>query len=235
MGLGKLDVNQGQITLQGGTSCKYSDMECFDVIHGATFWDSPLEGLSCEENSVFQLLYTGPATKIIYYTHTEPEEYLFVKAGDIEFSLKLINKLVVCVQHRYTIEHPKLVIAELTDVSVGPKKTFGEPVTAAGLNIITYVNAKFIHVYRNIETSRSALQGIQKSQFELEYRVLQNLQTLAMLSPENFPYEYFKEPGYTAIRGVVIHLAKCIPQNVYYRLTDQICYNELTITTNRCS
>lgn len=59
-------------------------------------------------------------------------------------------------------------------------------------------------------------------------RITENLMSLAMISPNDFSYSYFSEPGYTAvIRGEVAHIAKCKPVIVTpISPKDGLCYNE---------
>jgi len=55
--------------------------------------------------------------------------------------------------------------------------------------------------------------------------------TLAIIAPKEFAFEYYKQPGCTAVvRGEVVHVAKSQPVNVTFDPTPTMkCYNELPI------
>lgn len=67
----------------------------------------------------------------------------------------------------------------------------------------------------------------------MKNRITENMMTLALLSPKEFAYQYFKSPGYTAVvRGEVAHVAKCREVAVIPKVMDSECYNELPVICN---
>lgn len=69
---------------------------------------------------------------------------------------------------------------------------------------------------------------------QADNKIIQNMMTLATLSPHQFAYSYFGEEGYTASqRGEIIYLVKCNPVVVNYTQSlDNTCYQEIPVTFN---
>ena len=61
---------------------------------------------------------------------------------------------------------------------------------------------------------------------------MRNVLAIANISPDLFAYKLMKGPGYLAmVAGEVIHIIKCIPNEVKIQHSDN-CYTELRVSHN---
>ena len=114
-GLATVDLDNDLIKLFGGTTCIYSIGRCEDMIYGTIIWDSASIDLSNCDMKRYAVLYDGPALISTYPpTQTTPaREIVSVKREVIGFSLVLIRQALLCSQHGYISEHPKLFIIKI--------------------------------------------------------------------------------------------------------------------------
>jgi len=233
-----LDIGTNKIIFGDGTRCDYTNMECFTNQKGYAFWDSFVHIESCfSQPDNFQVLYQGQATKITeYFKNKIPYiSYLFTTHGhDISIASKMAHEQ--CGIEVIQTEHPKLTIIE--NVS-GMRGNFPIKVTnlePEDTNIMLYFNQKLVYMMRHIKMQVDQLyEQIQLDRCRVEQLALRNELAIAFMSPELFAYNYFKEPGYMAVRrGEVVHVAKCARVSVNFR-DDPICYDELPITYNNKS
>lgn len=69
---------------------------------------------------------------------------------------------------------------------------------------------------------------------ELERNHLKTLQTLALISPTSFAYQYMNSPGYTAVSaGEVIHIIKCHPVPIAPRADPDCTIEHPVLYANR--
>jgi len=96
--------------------------------------------------------------------------------------------------------------------------------------MFTYINTKFVYFEKHLKSQLIAMyKDLSKQKCDLETQVIQNLLTLAVLSPNDFAYVYMNGRGYmTYVLGEVIHLIKCIPVDVMLTQPSR-CYNELPV------
>lgn len=144
------------------------------------------------------------------------------------FALQTRGEYLGCFFRTYTTEHPKLVIVP----SSGEKFYFSkQKTTTSSLDLMAYMNSKFVYVEIKHEKEISTLyQELSTQRCMLEHRTLTNLLALAVIKPIEFAYVYMSSPGYTAmIAGEVIHLAQCQAVDVKLRPSTH-CYHELPVS-----
>ena len=90
------------------------------------------------------------------------------------------------------------------------------------MDILTYVNSKFIYVERHLRTEINRLyHDVLTQRRILEQQVFRNILTLATQSPDEFAYHLMEGPGYMLVhncrRSSTYRMVKCIPVGVKYR------------------
>jgi len=103
--------------------------------------------------------------------------------------------------------------------------------------MFTYINTKLVYLEKYLKSQLIAMyKNLSKQKCDLETQVIQNLLTLAVLSPNDFTYVCMNGPSYMVHvlgerereREEVIHLIKCIPVDVALTQPSK-CYNELPV------
>lgn len=95
------------------------------------------------------------------------------------------------------------------------------------------MGSKLVFVVRSIQDRiKDLFMKFQEDRCYILNKINRQYMTTAIQSPTEFAYQYFNEPGYTAIqRGEVIHVAKCTPIEVYPVATKPgECYKQLVVT-----
>lgn len=128
-------------------------------------------------------------------------------------------------------EHPRLIITIVNEFSAPFPELKG--IASKDVNMMNYMNSKYSMRHTKNQVDR-LFQLFEKERCLTQTRITNNLISLAIISPNNFAFSYFNEPGYTAvIRGEVVHVAKCTPVCVVPRHnTGEHCYNELAVEYN---
>lgn len=230
-GVGRVAVEKKSLIMPNGMQCNVALEECELADYGQVFWKQPVP--SCQNEVEEQsLVYKGPATLIT--NQNTSERFIQVSFSGHHFQIKLEDRTTyICGFRSFFTEHPKLYIT-LLDLSY-PDFPLKEN-TGTDVNMMNYINSKLVYSMRHIKEQVMTLYRL----FELERclmqnRITSNLLTLAILSPREFAYQYYGEPGYTAVvRGEVVHIARCTPVPVTPRKTE-LCYNELPVSFNNKS
>ena len=229
-GLIVVDLNRNMVNTFGGTTCEFTEGHCVDYIYGDVFWNPDAINVEdCHANK-FIVLYDGsallrtyPATKV-----TAPRQIVTVVSKSTAFSLILTKQIMLCRQHAFESEHPKLYIVRLRHLL---RYFTNTAMHTLDVNIDVYRSSKFIHMERHFGTQLKQLNAnVMRQICRLEIQTIANLQAIASLDPAEFAYAYKKKPGFSAIlRGEVIHVLKCIRVAVHVRPSNN-CYHELPVT-----
>lgn len=230
----KARTDRDEIRLRSQYLCKFSSGYCMDAEEGETVWEmSPEE--SCSKNK-HQVLYEGLAKTVVSKTRENPQEKITtytVEAGQKIFALRITNPYRKCAFMMFMTEHPKLIIV--------PRQSHGfyfekKPVPPGALDLLTYMNSKFVYVNKNIGDSiEEVFQHLSLQRCALEQKILNTQLTLATINPIEFAYSYTGKPGYTAnTLGEVVYLIKCEPVEVTVRKTER-CYAELPVAVSNRS
>ncbi|AJG39068.1 glycoprotein [Wuchang Cockroach Virus 3] len=216
-----------KVHLPTGISCRYTPGHCVDYEKGYAEWDTVRQE-SCSPH-LHTVLYQGPATKIIesMLDGSQKTTYL-VQTPNRLFALRIIGDYTQCPAKVHSTEHPRLVIQQQTEYPFLFPMTIPSP---ASLDMMTYVNTKFVYLDRTIGKSMQELYSeVEFRRCVVERKSLLNLLSMATAQPNEFAYALMEGPGYTAIAyGEVVHLIQCVPINVEIRKT-QKCYKELPIS-----
>ena len=221
----QVNLREDKIRLSSGTSCKFSDTKCMDMIGGHTFWNRFPYSDCFNDN--YDILYKGVATKM--YTNENNIIYT-LNTSDILFALTAKDKISFCNRLIISTEEPKLFIYEALDNKYFYNNDVKKDKPIQNLNIFSYVNSKFVYVERHIKLQMKELYyNIMKSKCELERKTIQNSLTLSTLYPDGIGYLLMDQPGYFGkIAGEVIYLIKCIPIEVKILHTEK-CFQELPV------
>lgn len=222
------DTTDGVINLKSGTSRKLIHGTCIDSLNGWTFWETtPIN--QCDPR-LHIVLYVGPASVIKSNSNTSDESHPTTNMAETSsraFAFQTRGFYLGCFFKTYTTEHPKLVIVP----SSGDHFFFTkQPTTVSSLDLMAYMNSKFVYVERKHAKEIATLyHELSTQRCALEHHTLTNLLALAVLKPIEFAYIYMNAPGYTAfVEGEVIHLAQCQAVGVKLRPSTR-CYHELPV------
>ena len=203
-----------------------------DLESGETLW-RPTKEDSCSRSKHI-VLYEGPA-KILSTKGPDGNiiQTYIAETGQKLFALRATTPYEACAFKVLKTEHPKLVIVPSQSGTFYFKRGTVPP---AALDMLTYINSKFVFLDRTIGKRLEDLHYFLSHQRCMtERKTLTTLLELAGVSPSEFAYAYTEEPGYTAnVVGEVIHLVQCHPVEVTIRRTGR-CYSELPVTWNNKS
>lgn len=230
-GIARLFHDEDVLRFPNGVSCPGSAERCEHSGYGHIFWKKPSP--DCDsENSKESVVYSGNAALLTDMDHNG-DKYIQVNQGHYDFQIKLLKTDVsVCGFKSYSTEHPRLFVTILgQDMPIFPLK---RAVDSQDVNLLNYVNSKFIYVLRHTKKEVDKLFDLfYQERCKMQNRITENLMTLALLSPKEFAYQYFKSPGYTAVvRGEVVHVARCREVAIVPMKVSEDCYNELPVVYN---
>nr|UUG74113.1 MAG: glycoprotein [XiangYun mono-chu-like virus 8] len=227
-GSGRMDVERKLLLMPNGMQCTIEAESCELADYGQVFWKQPTPTCKSEVDEQ-SLVYKGPATLIT--NHDTNDKFVHVSFSGHHFQIKLEQRSTyVCGFRSYYTEHPKLFIT-LLDNSF-PDFPLRE-VTGTDVNMMNYINSKLVYSLRHVKDQVMDLYRLfEHERCLMQNRITSNLLTLAILSPVEFAYQYFGEPGYTAVvRGEVVHIARCVPVPVVPKHLD-LCYDEMPVVYN---
>lgn len=233
-GIARLFHDEGQVKFPNGVVCEVGEGRCDHSGYGHLFWMVPRP--SCNsENSDSSLVFKGMANLITdNETHGRAAvNYVHVNQGDYDFQIKLGNPgISICGFNSYATEHPRLFVTIIPRDA--PEFPLSKKVGSEDINLLNYINSKFVYAMRHTKQEVDRLFRLfDQERCKMQNRITENLMTLALLSPKEFAYQYFKSPGYTAVvRGEVVHVAKCREVAVMPKVLNSECYNELPVDYN---
>lgn len=233
MGMARLFHDEGQIKFPNGVICNVLEGSCDHSGYGHLFWSVPSP--DCRStNSKNSLVFKGMAQLIVDKDSVEVgSQYIHVNQGDYDFQVKLGKAgTSICGFNSYSTEHPRLFVTIVPPNS--PDFPMIKPVGSEDVNLLNYINSKFVYVMRHTKQEVDRLFRLfEQERCHMQNRITENLMTLALISPKEFAFQYFKAPGYTAVvRGEVVHVAKCREVAVMPRVLTDECYNELPVNYN---
>lgn len=227
-GSGRLAVERKSLIMPNGMQCNIEAESCELADYGQVFWKQPIPTCKSEVEEQ-SLVYKGPATLIT--NRDTNDKFIHVSFSGHHFQIKLEQRSTyVCGFRSYYTEHPRLFITLLD--SAFPDFPLKE-ISNTDVNMMNYINSKLVYSLRHIKDQVMDLYRLfEHERCLMQNRITSNLLTLAILSPIEFAYQYFGEPGYTAVvRGEVVHIARCVPVPVVPTHTNT-CYNEMPVIHN---
>lgn len=217
--------NDKFITFLNGHQCMFGDMSCVLPAVGTIYWNI-IQDTECLR-AKYHLLYEGPSKKLL----ANENEYgvYMVEDHDILFSLKTKSEVTLCGYYGYTTEHPDLMIIE-SDVRDRMQIESSKLDKSHTGNIVTYMNTKMVYIERLMTDNLNDLYvDLLTKQCDLEYKLLMNHLSDALVNPNGFAHFVTKSEGSMGVlAGEAIHVIQCVPIPVYIRESDR-CYQELPI------
>lgn len=228
-----VDISSQKVIFSDGSRCDYLSQQCFTNQKGYAFWSFFDSVPGCfEDSNTWQVLYQGRATRVTEYHHGNRPyiSYVFTKSQH-DISIGHVSEEYKCNLKYVQTEHPKLKILEaLKGQSEGVFPIKQSNIEPEDTNIMLYFNHKMVFMMRHVRMQIDELyQKVRQDKCQVEQLALRNELAIASISPSLFAYNYFKEPGYIAIKaGEVVHVAKCKRVAVKVRSTDE-CYEDLPV------
>jgi hypothetical protein len=207
-----------------GVSCIPQSADCLHTTIGNVHF-SGIPQAMCSENS-YAALWEGRGSVIrsednLTMTYTASQ-------GDKAFALRITGQISTCGHTYYETESPELFIEVLSAVGYGQDLADDADIT---VNIMSYVNSKFVYVTKIVENNMEELHDMVQTQIcDTARETIQNRLGMARNSPEVFANLYNDmDPGTTAIvAGEVAYIIHCVPVQVVYRKPD-FCTKELPV------
>ncbi|KOC58623.1 hypothetical protein WH47_11678, partial [Habropoda laboriosa] len=226
-----IKLGTSHLILPSGRHCLVTEESCEDAEGEATFWTATVED-NCHFDR-YDVLYEGMANKVSPPDSTSGPTMFSLTSQDTTFALTTTSTLPLCGYFLLKTEHPKLFILATSKENTFKSKS---KIEVNNLDLLTYVNSKFVYVERHIKTQLTELYAnIINQRCALEQQVLRNALALANIQPDELALAIMKQPGYMAVpAGEVVHLVKCVPVECTIRHT-QFCYNELPVTVRNTS
>ncbi len=228
-GKANLNLENKNIVLENGVSCKYNDLSCFDVNYGITHWDVGLPSDYCNEKPLF-VLYKGIVNKteeilkdnssIISYWKNDDENILFY--------IEKTNVVRICGYEAGSTQHPSIFITEVMDEHHNFRKDSRFSIKNIDMNI--FWGMKMSLMYKSIGDHLNAVYDlIQYEKCITDSKIISTTLSLAKIDPNTFGLTVFGSPGYfSKIMGEVAYIIHCKPYSVTVRNDDK-CWNEIPI------
>lgn len=227
-----LEVDTGRLAFPNGERCDHKSEYCQTASYGDVYWKREIPTCSSETSKV--IVYKGLG-EVVTTRGKQNRTEMFIQVQhenyDFQIKMELESKASICGFPSHHTEHPDLFVT-LLDLNSPAFPNLNE-VTAENVNLVSYINSKLVYALRHTKEQVEKLYDIfHQERCALQNRITQNLQTLALLSPREFAYQYFGKPGYTAVtRGEVIYAAQCKPVPVVPLPADTTtCFNEMVVT-----
>lgn len=222
-----ITLSSGEVNLQGGVVCPYSDYECFDVTLGNVFWESPEDSAFCGRFDKFDVIYEGYGRKI---TDEKGTQFYLFNHSDSTFNLEILGGNHTCGSLLLITEQPRLFIVEETPGF--PFRLKKKEIYVKNLNMRIHLDVKIQMAVKGLSESITDLfKQMIRIRCDFRREAYFRFLTLAKLSPPEFAYDYFQKSGYTAVvHGEVIHLVRCSVVEVKLRNTPGFCYNQMPVS-----
>lgn len=224
---GIMDNDDAKVKLSSGYSYEYSDGSGFDPDYGYSYWNKNSIGLSSCEASRLIMIYSGLG-KIL--TTSLGDKTAVINTQDQVMAIALKTRTILCSHHAYMTDHSKLYII-LGQGSIA--NSVHSAIDSSNLDMFLYTNSKFVYIEKHFKGQINNLyNNLQNQICSQNYQLLNQLLSMAYISPEEFAWAYSKSPGVTAIlRGEALYLIKCTPVFVEPEQTSR-CYQEIPVLHN---
>ncbi|XP_074035285.1 uncharacterized protein [Leptinotarsa decemlineata] len=226
--MAKVNINENEISMQGGITCQFMRGYCFDTILGESVWDSNFP-TTCDDH--LSLLYEGTAELI---SNRLTSEKFIVVEGELKIiALMLTRKEMLCNIEAWQTEHPRIVVVER---QAGRNIRPAMNILPENTDLMAYVNSKFLYV------EQSYKRGLDKLYIDTIHRrcqvrreILRNRLLMAPLTPHAISQTLQEEGGHVGrVLGEVLYILRCVPKVATIRRTDR-CYHELPVNVNNLS
>lgn len=232
-GSARVDFENNKIIFPNGVVCNYKGEKCEHADYGHLFWK--VKTPDCQNDKAMKsLVYSGTASLITTVSKSNvTTKFIQAKQGDVHFQIQISDVTTyVCGFQTYLTEHPQLFATILSPGS--PEFPLNTSLSSSDTNIMLYMGSKLVFIVRSMQDRiKELFRRFQDDRCYILNKINRQYMTTAILSPIEFAYQYFNEPGYTAVqRGEVIHVAKCTPVEVYpVALKPGECYKQLVVSS----
>nr|QKK82917.1 hypthetical protein 2 [Umea virus] len=222
----RLDISTGTVRTSSSYSFDFHGREGFDPDLGFMFWETAGLGEKCSRTS-HVVVYEGPASIFVSSSGTRT---LVVNTTDQVMAVGVRTPTLLCHQAAIETDHPRLFIMTKI-VAVGGFYFTKSTLDSDEVDLFLYTNSKLVYVEQHLAKAMTAVfQHFHHRMCETQHQLLNQLTTLAFISPEEFAWSYLKRPGVTGItRGEVVYLMECEPVSVSFREVVK-CYQEIPVT-----
>lgn len=228
-----IDFEEKVIIFPNGIRCDLLKQYCEQADYGWLYWSIPTPKCNNDEGNQ-AILYRGLAQLIMVDSDNGNDTFIQLSHSGYDFQIKLEKKQTnICGFKSHFTEHPRLFVTMTTEIS--PPFPDLKAVDPKSVSMINYINSKIVYSLRHTRSQVEKLFWLfEKDRCLSQNRITSNMMAIANISPIQFVFAYFHEPGYTAVvRGEVAYVAKCAPvlvELVQDRLPN--CYNELVVSHN---
>nr|QPD01636.1 glycoprotein [Liman tick virus] len=224
-----LDLDTGMVRTNGGYTHKFAPGHTFDPDLGYLYWNPTSQVEACTPHA-YLVLYEGNG---VVATEAGKRRTLMINTTEVALAVGVTQETLVCHQHAYRTDHPRLytIIRYGEHTAMYFQRSLLDPVD---VDLFLYTNTKLVFVERHLAREIQSLYAHYHERVcALQHQTLQQLVTLAYVSPEEFAWAYSGKPGVSAvIRGEVVYIIECQPVTVSFRQTDK-CFQEIPIWTPR--
>lgn len=222
-----IDYEDKKLIFPSGIRCDLLRGACEHGDYGHLFWDIPTPECKNEVGNQ-AIVYKGTATLVVT---PQKDKFIQVTHSGYDFQIKLTGRSTyICgFKSQYT-EHPRLYVTFIGSTSA-PFPKIGS-INPREVSLLNCINSKIVYSLRHTQEQVEKLFRLfELDRCRVQNRITQSMITSARGDPISFAYEYFLEPGYTAVaRGDVVHIAKCTPVMVDLDVRpNEHCFNELRV------
>ncbi|AYP67567.1 glycoprotein [Genoa virus] len=224
----KLELETGLIRPSSSYAQPFHKREGFDPDLGYIFWDGTGVNEKCSRTS-YLVVYEGKAKVFVSRGGTKT---LVVNNTDQVMAIGLRDPAILCHQQAVETDHPKLFVVNKA-MGIGGFYFIKTQVHPSEVDLFLYTNSKLVYVEQHLSRELTTVfQHFHKRMCEVKHQSLNQLTTLAFMSPEEFAWAYAKRPGVTGVvRGEIVYVVECEPVSVDFRASSR-CYQEIPVTMN---
>ena len=137
--------------MSSGVRCDLGSEFCIDRDGAGVYWEAIRRGECAEQG--YTILYDGAVNKTIEKGNENYPLYS-IDTPDIVFAFSNKRTYDVCLHKFIRTDHPKLFIVEIRD---GEQLKFNTKIATDNLDLMTYVNSKFIYVEKRLQRHFNSL------------------------------------------------------------------------------
>ena len=146
-----VDLGSGKVILASGVRCDLAREFCIDRDGASVYWEA-VSKRECGKEG-YTVLYEGSINKITE-KGKENRPLYSIDTPDIVLAFSHQGIYDVCMHRFIRTEHPKLFIVELQNGATLPYRTSTTP---ENLDLMTYVNSKFLYVEKQLKQHLNTL------------------------------------------------------------------------------
>lgn len=224
-----VSLKDRKLSFPSGYSVEFDAGKAFDPIFGSSFWEVLPTTDECQDR-IF-VVYEGTASKIQTKEGRNRTKTLYFIEDDNdnrEFLIEATAQTTLCGQTSWKTQSLLLFIVESSNQVF--KHKIDKSINPLNFNQNLFLSMKISQLNYHVGMQMNDLyQNILYEMCLSNKKIIDNVLSLAVLSPREFAYSFFKLPGLLSfIRSDVLYIASCTPVNVTHRVTKS-CTSELPV------